>query len=138
MQATLLAYAGLKRLNMADKLTMILEIDDMLPAVAQVFHPFKIRSYQGLAGPGHRHRLVSAFAVLIAVLEPLCVTHCEGHWQSLSVISRVLFRPETSTLDKENPLFRQIMPKLIADDFSLCLPFFWQQLIVQVLLQQES
>lgn len=38
MQATLLAYAGLKRLNMADKLTRILDIDDMLPAVAQVSH----------------------------------------------------------------------------------------------------
>lgn len=36
VQATLLAYAGLKRLNMADKLTMVLDIDDMLPAVAQV------------------------------------------------------------------------------------------------------
>ena len=36
VQATLLAYAGLKRLNMADKLTMILDIEDMLPAVAQV------------------------------------------------------------------------------------------------------
>jgi len=36
VQATLLAYAGLKRLNMADKATTVLEIDDMLPAVAQV------------------------------------------------------------------------------------------------------
>ena len=36
VQATLLAYAGLKRLNMADKLTMILDVEDMLPAVAQV------------------------------------------------------------------------------------------------------
>lgn len=36
VQATLLAYAGLKRLNMADKLTKILEVEDMLPAVAQV------------------------------------------------------------------------------------------------------
>ena len=37
VSATLLAYAGLKRLNLADKLTMILEVDDMLPAVAQVY-----------------------------------------------------------------------------------------------------
>ena len=36
VDATLLALAGLKRLSMADKLTAVLEIDDMLPAVAQV------------------------------------------------------------------------------------------------------
>ena len=39
VQATLLALAGLKRLNMMDKLTAILEIDDMLPAVAQAGCP---------------------------------------------------------------------------------------------------
>ena len=36
VDATLLAYAGLKRLDMADKLTAILDTEDMLPAVAQV------------------------------------------------------------------------------------------------------
>ena len=36
VDATLLALAGLKRLDMADKLTAVLDIDDMLPAVAQV------------------------------------------------------------------------------------------------------
>ena len=36
VDATLLALAGLKRLDMADKLTAVLSIDDMLPAVAQV------------------------------------------------------------------------------------------------------
>ena len=35
-QATLLALAGLKRLDMTDKATAILSTDDMLPAVAQV------------------------------------------------------------------------------------------------------
>ncbi len=34
--ATLLALAGLKRLDLADKATAILSTDDMLPAVAQV------------------------------------------------------------------------------------------------------
>ena len=34
--ATLLALAGLKRLDLADKATAILSIEDMLPAVAQV------------------------------------------------------------------------------------------------------
>ena len=36
MQATLLAYAGLKRLGMEDKKTAVLSTEDMLPAVAQV------------------------------------------------------------------------------------------------------
>ena len=35
-QATLLALAGLKRLDMTDKATAILSTEDMLPAVAQV------------------------------------------------------------------------------------------------------
>ncbi len=34
--ATLLALAGLKRLNLADKATAVLSTEDMLPAVAQV------------------------------------------------------------------------------------------------------
>ena len=36
VDATLLALAGLKRLGVADKLTAVLSIEDMLPAVAQV------------------------------------------------------------------------------------------------------
>ncbi|KAL0310868.1 UNVERIFIED_CONTAM: Porphobilinogen deaminase, chloroplastic [Sesamum angustifolium] len=35
VQATLLALAGLKRLNMTENVTSVLSIDDMLPAVAQ-------------------------------------------------------------------------------------------------------
>ena len=35
-QATLLALAGLKRLDMTDKATAVLSTDEMLPAVAQV------------------------------------------------------------------------------------------------------
>jgi len=35
VDATLLAYAGLKRMDMADEATSILEWDEMLPAVAQ-------------------------------------------------------------------------------------------------------
>lgn len=37
--ATLLAYAGLKRLDLTDKATAILSYEEMLPAVAQVLHP---------------------------------------------------------------------------------------------------
>lgn len=34
--ATLLAYAGLKRLGLTEKATAVLSFDEMLPAVAQV------------------------------------------------------------------------------------------------------
>lgn len=37
--ATLLAYAGLKRLDLTDKATAILDYEEMLPAVAQVCAP---------------------------------------------------------------------------------------------------
>lgn len=37
--ATLLALAGLKRLDMTEKITAILDTEDMLPAVAQVCGP---------------------------------------------------------------------------------------------------
>lgn len=36
--ATLLALAGLKRLDMTQHITKILDVDEMLPAVAQVWH----------------------------------------------------------------------------------------------------
>ena len=39
VSATLLALAGLKRLDMAEKATSILSVDDMLPAVAQARPP---------------------------------------------------------------------------------------------------
>jgi porphobilinogen deaminase len=35
VQATLLALAGLKRLDMTEHITAILDIEDMLPAIAQ-------------------------------------------------------------------------------------------------------
>lgn len=35
VQATLLALAGLKRLNMTENVTAILSVDEMLPAIAQ-------------------------------------------------------------------------------------------------------
>ena len=38
--ATLLALAGLKRLDLADKATAVLSCEDMLPAVAQVKRHF--------------------------------------------------------------------------------------------------
>jgi porphobilinogen deaminase len=48
--ATLLALAGLKRLDLADKATAILSTEDMLPAVAQVCMRFIVHH-------PNRHRL---------------------------------------------------------------------------------
>ncbi|TXG56913.1 hypothetical protein EZV62_018226 [Acer yangbiense] len=47
VQATLLALAGLKRLNMTENVTNILSIDDMLPAVAQGAIGIACRSNDG-------------------------------------------------------------------------------------------
>lgn len=43
VSATLLALAGLKRLDMAEKATSILSVDDMLPAVAQARRCYTFR-----------------------------------------------------------------------------------------------
>jgi len=51
VQATLLALAGLKRLNMTENVTSILSIDDMLPAVAQ--------GAIGIACRSNDHKMVS-------------------------------------------------------------------------------
>ena len=45
VSATLLALAGLKRLDLADKATAILSCEEMLPAVAQVVHPIFSRVF---------------------------------------------------------------------------------------------
>jgi len=44
VSATLLAYAGLKRMNMEEHLTSILEFDEMLPAISQGAISFQCRS----------------------------------------------------------------------------------------------
>ena len=49
IDATILAVAGLERLNLADKATSILSATDMLPAVAQGAIGIEIRVYDDIA-----------------------------------------------------------------------------------------
>lgn len=60
VQATLLALAGLKRLNMTEHVTSILSIDEMLPAVAQ--------GAIGIACRSNDDTMVSLFILLPKVL----------------------------------------------------------------------
>jgi porphobilinogen deaminase len=53
--ATLLALAGLKRLDLADKATAVLSTDDMLPAVAQVICLCLMRDSKGLGTRQGQH-----------------------------------------------------------------------------------
>jgi len=79
--ATLLALAGLRRLNMADRATAILEVDELLPAVAQGAIGVECRADDDVA-----HRLLAPLAdvpttqcvdaerALLAVLDGSCRT----------------------------------------------------------------
>lgn len=56
--ATLLALAGIKRLGLEDRITSKLEINDMLPAVAQVHYSVRGVGLDVLQGVAVIHRAV--------------------------------------------------------------------------------
>lgn len=70
--ATLLALAGLKRLDLADKATAVLSTEEMLPAVAQVAHPVPCRSF---CQHGVLHARLSA---ALGSAAPLGIPHATG------------------------------------------------------------
>ena len=72
--ATLLALAGLKRLDMTEKATAILDIDDMLPAVAQVFYPPSPLIVAPSDGPCHKFNIFVPCSLLI------CTSHYYYAW----------------------------------------------------------
>ncbi|RDX61057.1 Porphobilinogen deaminase, chloroplastic, partial [Mucuna pruriens] len=86
VQATLLALAGLKRLNMTENVSSVLSIDDMLPAVAQGAIGIACRSNDGkmaeyLASLNHEEtRLaVSCERAFLETLEGSCRTPIAGY-----------------------------------------------------------
>jgi hydroxymethylbilane synthase len=86
VDATLLALAGLRRLGLADKAQTILEIDEMLPAVAQGAIGLECRAGDAatlarLAPLDHRptHLCVAAERALLAALDGSCRTPIAGH-----------------------------------------------------------
>ncbi len=72
--ATLLALAGLRRLGMADRVTAVLEVDEMLPAVAQGAIGVECRADDDVA-----HRL-------LAPLADAPTTHCVDAERSLLAV----------------------------------------------------
>jgi hydroxymethylbilane synthase len=91
IDATLLAYAGLKRLGLAHRATTLLEIDDFLPAVGQGAIAVTARAddratHQALepildAETGHALATERAF---LAILDGSCRTPIAGHAHTLA------------------------------------------------------
>ena len=95
--ATLLAYAGLKRLGLTHVATAVLEIDDFLPAVAQGAIGLEIRENDSrtrelVAKVNHAATMtaVSAERAFLAVLDGSCKTPIAGHARIID--GRLLFR----------------------------------------------
>jgi len=86
VEATLLAFAGLKRLGRADAATAILEIDEFLPAVGQGAIGIEARADDArtrdlLSGIDHRETRIAIGAerAFLAVLNGSCRTPIAGH-----------------------------------------------------------
>jgi hydroxymethylbilane synthase len=95
--ATLLAYAGLKRLGLTHVATAVLEIDDFLPAVAQGAIGLEIRendtATRELVGKVNHAATMTAVAAeraFLAVLDGSCKTPIAGH--ARIVDGKLLFR----------------------------------------------
>ena len=83
--ATLLAFAGLKRLGLEDRVTALIETDDMLPAVAQGAIGVEIREHDAkmsglLEALNHAETAtcVAAERAFLAVLDGSCRTPIAG------------------------------------------------------------
>ncbi len=90
IDATLLAYAGLKRLGFAHRATALLEIDDFLPAVGQGAIGLTARgddpSAQAALAPILHAETAAALAcerAFLAVLDGSCRTPIAGHAQRI-------------------------------------------------------
>ena len=86
IDATLLAYAGLKRLGLAHRATALLEIDDFLPAVGQGAIGLTARTADAKSGDALAPILDEATRValtverrFLAVLDGSCKTPIAGH-----------------------------------------------------------
>jgi len=86
IDATLLAYAGLKRLGLAHRATALLDIDDFLPAVGQGAIGITSRSQDGAAQAAlapilhaDTSHALAAERAFLAVLDGSCRTPIAGH-----------------------------------------------------------
>jgi hydroxymethylbilane synthase len=97
IDATLLAYAGLRRLGLADRATAVLEIEDFLPAVGQgaigiTARPDDTAAAAALAPILHAETGVALAAerAFLTVLDGSCKTPIAGHARMQG--GRVVFR----------------------------------------------
>lgn len=86
--ATLLALAGLKRLDMTEHITQIMSIDDMLPAVSQGAIGIACRDgddamQKYLAGLNHEETRIAVVCerAFLTALDGSCRTPIAGEWQ---------------------------------------------------------
>lgn len=103
-QATFLAAAGLKRLGLEDRITALVPIEEMLPAVAQGAIGVEMRSddaaTRALLGPINHQPSAIAVAcerAFLAALDGSCRTPLAGHARIEG--GRILFRGHALTLD---------------------------------------
>lgn len=103
-QATFLACAGLNRLGLADKITSIVSVDVMLPAVAQGCIGIETRddddATRDILAPlnhGETASAVTCERAFLAALDGSCRTPLAGHAHLAD--GRVIFRGHALTLD---------------------------------------
>ncbi len=103
-QATFLACAGLRRLGLADKITSVVPVEAMLPAVAQGCIGIETREDDAvtreLLAPLNHHETAVAVTcerAFLAALDGSCRTPLAGH--AMLSQGRVVFRGHALTLD---------------------------------------
>ncbi len=103
-QATFLACAGLNRLGLSDKITSVVPVEVMLPAVAQGCIGIETRgdddATRELLAPIHHVETAAAVdceRAFLAALDGSCRTPLAGH--AMLVDGRVTFRGHALTLD---------------------------------------
>ncbi len=103
-QATFLACAGLNRLGLSDKITSVVPVEVMLPAVAQGCIGIETRgddnATRELLAPIHHAETAAAVdceRAFLAALDGSCRTPLAGH--AMLVDGRVTFRGHALTLD---------------------------------------
>ena len=107
VDATLLAYAGLKRLGIEHEITSLIETEDMLPAVAQGAIGIEIRSddlkTREIIAPLNDEKTevcIAAERAFLTVLDGSCQTPIAGHAQlddtGLIIFRGMILKPDGS------------------------------------------
>jgi hydroxymethylbilane synthase len=117
--ATFLAAAGLRRLGLADRITSLIDIDDMLPAVAQgaigiqtTLMAEDVRAALAKIDHAESHRAVTCERAFMAALDGSCRTPIAGHATLKDGI--ISFRGEALTLDGKH-VFTTMRQGPVAD-----------------------